>query len=250
MHSNVNVEVESSDTGEQNLPVNGRSSADAADVTSAPSDLAESIGEYRSMSTAAMVSFGLGLLSIVSLLELALGIIPLIGAILGIQAWRTIKRNPEELTGLIFARLGVGLSAFFLIGGWVMATVIYYTEVPDGFDRISYAQLQPEEGAQEGIPASAKELDGKSVFIKGFIYPGPRKEAIKTFVLCRDNGTCCFGGPKPKMSDMIQVTMISKWRVNYSPRMFKLAGTFHIHPQQGEGDVGTVLYTLDAEYVK
>lgn len=197
-----------------------------------------------------MVSLGLGLLSVVSLLDLSLGIIPLIGIVLGIQAWRTINRNPDELTGQVFAKLGVALSALFLFGGWIMAAAIYYTEVPEGFNRISYTQLQPEEGSTEQIPASARDLDGQPVFIKGFIYPGPRNAGIKTFVLCRDNGTCCFGGPKPKLSDMIQVTMVNNWRLNYSPRMFKIAGTFHISPQKGEGDVGTVLYSLDAEYVK
>ncbi len=215
-------------------------------------DSPETLGDYRSMSTLAMASFGLGMLSVLSLISLALGIVPMLGMALGTKAWITIRRNPSELTGEFFAKLGVGLSAFFLFGGWIIMAVEYYTEVPDPrFTRINYALLQSED-ANNPIPKSAVDLDGQSVFIKGYMYQGQsRQVGIKRFILCADNGACCFGGPKPKLNDMIQVNIVNGGRANYSSRLFKIAGTFRVQRQMGEGgEVGEVLYNIDAEYVK
>ena len=53
---------------------------------------------------------------------------------------------------------------------------------------------------------SYKELDGKKVFIKGYMYPSSQMTGIREFVLCRDNGTCCFGG-QPRLTDMIRVKL-------------------------------------------
>lgn len=211
----------------------------------------ESFGDYRSMSTLAMASFGLGLLSVLSLISLVLGIIPLMGMALGVKAWLAIRSNPAELTGESFAKLGVVLSALFMIGGWVIAGVEYATEVPEGFNRISYAALQSEDPTNP-IPQSAKDLQGQAVFVKGYMYQGQsQQKGIKKFILCRDNGACCFGGPKPKLNDMIQVNMVNGERTNYSAKVFKIAGTFRVEPQMSdEGDIGQVLYAIDAEYVK
>ena len=90
--------------------------------------------------------------------------------------------------------------------GWL--TYDYLTEVPDGYERISYADLQPDP-AQAGqvVPPSALELEGKKIFIKGYIYPGREKDGIRQFLLVRDQGDCCFGG-NPKITDRIQVTLV------------------------------------------
>lgn len=215
-------------------------------------DSSEALGDYRSMSTLAMASFGLGMLSVLSLISVALDIVPILGMALGAKAWTTIRRNPAELTGELFAKLGIGLSAFFLLGGWTAMAIEYATEIPDPrFGRINYTLLQSED-ENNPVPPSAMELEGKDVFIKGYMYQGQaRQEGIKKFVLCADNGACCFGGPKPKLNDMIQVNIVNGQRASYSPRLFKIAGTFHVQRQMGEGgEVGEVLYTIDAEYVK
>ncbi len=79
------------------------------------------------------------------------------------------------------------------------------------------------------IPSSAMALEGKKVFIKGYVYPGREMEGIKTFLLVRDQGDCCFGG-NPKITDRIQVTLVDPLRLTYKPRLHKLAGVFHVRP--------------------
>jgi hypothetical protein len=101
------------------------------------------------------------------------------------------------------------------------------------------------------VPPSALELEGKHVFIKGYLYPGREKDGIKQFLLVRDQGDCCFGG-NPKITDRIQVTLAGPLRVSYQTRLFKVGGKFHVAPmdQATGGAKGGVFYHLDADYVQ
>ncbi len=106
----------------------------------------------------------------------------------------------------------------------------YVTELPPGYERLSYAELQPDpDVAGEVFPPHAKDYDNKRVFIKGYIYPGKQQSGIRQFVLCRDNGDCCFGG-QPKLTDRILVNLQGPLRLEYSTTMHRLAGTFHLEP--------------------
>lgn len=215
-------------------------------------DLPEPAAEqYRVISSLAVVSFVVGLLSALILFDWMLGIIPMIGIVCGALALLRIRARPEELTGEGVALVGTLLSTVFLTVGWTWFAYDYMTEVPsDKYMRISYAQLQPPESSPNQIPPdSAKELDGKEVFIKGYVYPTGRRNGLQQFVLCRDNGTCCFGG-QPKLTDMIEVTLRPPLKLDYSPRLHKLAGVFHVQTAQSADGLGSVLYQLEADYLK
>src|SRR5580704_7338987 len=129
--------------------------------------------EYRALSAVAVASLVAGVLSLAAPLSwLCLGF-PIAGLILGTLAWRQISARPDELAGLSLAKAGVGLSAlFFLVGpGWLLLQQA--TEVPAGYERVSYEQLQPSPSALGvPIPPEAYALEGKKVFIKGYVYPG------------------------------------------------------------------------------
>ena len=59
------------------------------------------------------------------------------------------------------------------------------------------------------------ELNGKKIFMKGYVYPDGQRTNIKRFVLVADLGTCCFGG-QPKLTHMVEVTLRDPYRVEYS----------------------------------
>ena len=217
-------------------------------MTSTPSDLDVGV-QYRALSTMAVMSLVLGLLSASAGLAWSLGAIPALGILTGALAWYRIRSNPSELTGTLFAQLGVGLSVLFWGSGWGWLAYEYATEVPDGYLRISYTQLQPEHSGQL-FPPSALDLDGKQVFIKGYVYPGAQTKGIRQFVLVRDNGTCCFGGPAPKTTDMIEVTLQDPLRLEYSTRMRKLGGILRVQPSDSNSSLGQVIYHLDADYLR
>lgn len=214
----------------------------------------EELTPYRSISRGAVISFVLALLSTVALLFPTMLILPAIGLIFGLVARRNLKRYPDELTGRALAFLGTLGCLGLLVGGSIMHTYIYFTEVPEGYTRITYAELQPTEtlpGTE--APRLPEQLDGKRIFIKGYVHPGVASMGrIKRFILVPDMGTCCFGGQPQRLTDMIEVTLKTPQGIHYSTRKRKLGGTFHVHYDVHEvaGGLKGGFYELTADYVK
>ncbi len=205
---------------------------------------------YRAVSALAVASAILGLLSALALLDWAMGILPAITVLVGSRALQRIRANPDELTGGVWARLGIGLALVFLFAGWARLSYVYVTEVPEGYQRITYDDLQPDpDKPGEIIPESVKAFEGKKVFIKGYVYPSSQSEGIKELILVRDTGTCCFGG-QPRLTDMVQVTLEPPLELTYSMRQHRLGGTFHVEPGAALHGLGGVVYHLRADYVR
>ena len=186
------------------------------------------IGEYepyRAVSKGAILSIILGLLSITAFSLPALAVLALVGFVFGWNAYRNIRRYPTELSGKWIAVLGTTLCGVLFASAVTMHSVTYATEVPEGYQRVSFSELQPMPQHPE-LPVSptALEMNHKKVFIKGYIYPDGQQANIKRFVLVPDMGTCCFGG-QPKLTHMLEVTLTDPDRVKYSLKKRKLAGT-------------------------
>jgi len=204
-------------------------------------------GNYRALCSAAVTSLLFGLLSAFAFLSPYLGLIPILGILMGVYALVQIRHRPAELTGSGFAISGITISSILLAASTAFMTIIYVTEVPEGFKRIYYTQLQPEEGKlNQKVPPLAEEMNGEQVFIKGYVFPGQQKQGIKTFLLVRDRGDCCFGG-NPKLTDRIQVTLADPERLKFSSRLHKVAGTFRLERKPGAAvdATGAVYYYLD-----
>ena len=123
-------------------------------------------------------------------------------------------------------------------------TLAYIAELPEGYARMNYAMLQPLPGDPPmAVPASALEMNGRDVLLKGYMYPGSRQRGITEFLLCRDQGDCCFGG-EPKITDRVLVRITDPDGIAFTQRLIKVAGRFRIEPA-GTADIGGgVLYHL------
>jgi Protein of unknown function (DUF3299) len=227
------------------------------------------LAPYRAISRSAVVSavmFGLSLplvvLALVSMRFQVGDAVPLgmLGAlfagfavVLGISGARTVRRYPSEYTGGRLARTGLFGGLVLLFAGTAIASVTYNTEVPEGYKRVGFWELQPDPD-EPTLPFSPKafELSGTQIFIKGYMHPGVASSGkVDHFILVPDMGTCCFGG-QPKSTDMIEVFVPEgKQRVAYSPRRIKLAGTFMLadRPIQSLGLNG-VWYHMQVDQVK
>jgi hypothetical protein len=149
------------------------------------------------------------------------------------------------------AVLGLMLSAVMFVAGTTKHSYDYATEVPEGYQRISFANLQPvREHPELPVSPEALQLNGKKIFVKGYVYPDGQKNNIKRFILVPDMGTCCFGG-QPKLTDMIEVTLAGSNRIEYSLHKRKLGGVLHVDtalkPVSG---VNGVFYQLEADHVQ
>ncbi|HEY2881160.1 MAG TPA: hypothetical protein VGJ15_01975 [Pirellulales bacterium] len=203
--------------------------------------------DYRALCASAVACFALGLLSPLALVNLTLALIPSAAIVLGLFAIRKIRRYPAEYTGLALTAIGMVLALGFGASGIFRSVNEYANELPDEQTvRIYYPELQPQpDDPPNSIPPEAKELDGKKVFIKGYVYPGMQKNGIREFLLVRDQGTCCFGG-NPKLTDRIQVKLNDPKGFAFSAGLFKVAGVFHISPPTAAVDAGgAVFYHID-----
>ncbi len=207
--------------------------------------------QYRSLSVAAVATIAIAVLSLAAIVFPSLLFLPLAGVLLGLYAYRKTQVRADELTGQGMATVGLGLCLLILFGAGGMHWIIYATEVPEGYERISFWQLDAGPGQPESsIPPAALELDGKRVFVKGYVFPHTQRLGLKQFVLVGDMGTCCFGG-QPKLTDMIEVTLEDPLTINFSYRPRRLAGTFKVNRiLKNRSDVGGVCYQLEADYVK
>lgn len=208
--------------------------------------------EYRTLSFPAIVALVFGVISIPTAMAASLNpfllVFPLIGMMIGLFAIVKLRNRLEEFTGMGAAKAGLLLSTLLFLGGAAFASYTYATEVPEGYRRISFGELQPDPKHPE-LPWSplAEELMEQNVFIKGYVYPDKQQGDIKRFVLVPDMGTCCFGG-QPKLTDMVQVTLKDPHRVNYSMFRRSLGGKFRLGSVTADA-VGQVIYHLEADYV-
>jgi hypothetical protein len=235
----------------------GPASADSAALSgqsfSAAADQPEGYEHYRAMSGSAVVSVLLGVVSIVSLLPdfWILKVIPALGVIAGVTALVRIRRRSDELSGRKVALVGTFLSLAMLVAGTAWSAIVYATEIPDPkYQRIDYSMLKhPDEAKKNAISPAAQALDGKEVFLKGYMFPTQHQTGIVKFVLCRDNGDCCFGNEPPR-SDMVLVELKKPLQATFSTGIRKVAGTFRIEGNHlGEENLD-VLYRLEADYIK
>lgn len=209
-------------------------------------------GDYRELNRAAVVTVVLGVISLVAVAFPSLLVIPLAGLLTGAVAWWQLSSDPEGQVGWWPNTVGIWLCGLLFVGGAAWHTYDYITELPEGYTRVDFYELQPDIDHPElPIPPAALELDGQRVFIKGFVYPDGQTTGIKKFILVPDRGTCCFGG-NPKPTDMIQVTLKDPLRVSYSYSQRKLAGTLRVdrQPRQIAKDLNGVHYTLEADYLQ
>ena len=208
-----------------------------------------SVNPYQTTSRMAMMSLIFGLLSSLALLAPVLVLFSVLGIAACIAGLSTIRLHPDEYTGRSAALAGGLLSLLLGIGSIAFHTYVYYTEVPDGYERITFKVLQPEQGSPYPIPVDAMDLDGKQVFVGGYMHPDAGLAPVQSFVLVPDMGTCCFGG-QPNLTDMIEVTLKGNDQVSYSTRKRKFAGTLRVHPmlKPREKLQGTY-YQLDVDRV-
>ena len=206
--------------------------------------------QYRTLSGLAVAAFIFGLLSTLALIIPAWIIWAGIGILVGLLAYFRIRGRRHELTGYWIAVLGLALSILSVIGGIGISAYTYATEVPEGYTRISFNQLQPEKGSGLPIPASAKDLNGKKIFVPGYVHKAvDRPTNIKRFILVPDMKTCCFGG-QPELTDMIEVTLQDPLRINYSFRKRRLGGTLKVSDTKKTiTGLDGVYYELDADYL-
>ena len=200
---------------------------------------------YRALSGTTIAAVVLALLSPLAFLDWWLLVVPLLAFVLGVVALRDIAARPDELAGRPLSLGAIVLAAGAFVGGLVYLCWVYAAELPEGFERLSYAAIQPLDGdPPTAVPDTALALHGRNVLLKGYMYPGKQQQGITQFLLVRDQGDCCFGG-NPKITDRVLVQLRDPKGISFSPRLTKIAGRFAVRPAGTTALDGGVLYHLE-----
>ncbi|MDZ4850620.1 MAG: DUF3299 domain-containing protein [Pirellulaceae bacterium] len=205
-------------------------------------------GVYQAVSRAAIASCVLGVMGILSFWLVPILLLPVLGFVFAIIGFRNLRRYKGELTGRPAAILGLAICGITLAIAPALHAYVYVTEVPEGYERINFSQLKSPYIDADIPPESAMELNGKSVFLKGYIHPTSiASSSARRFVLVPDLGTCCFGG-QPKLTHMVEVTLSGDKFASYGMRQVKLAGTLLVDNQlKPVSDLQGVYYQLKAD---
>lgn len=207
---------------------------------------------YRAMSSTAIASLVFAVLAgLIGFFVWPGLLFAIIGISVGLMAISKINAYPEEFDGKQIAVAGLFLNVIVLVGGASMHSYIYLTEVPDGYSRVQFYELQQPENGPNRPTEKAVQIHGESVFLKGYIHPSSGSGLLKNFILVPDLGTCCFGG-QPKSSDMIEVSLTGGQTTKAGFRQKKLAGTFKVNqaPQQLTDFDNRVFYRLKVDQIK
>lgn len=107
----------------------------------------------------------------------------------------------------------------------------------DDIDLLKVMNMEPvTPNAPELMPQWLKDLDGKRIRIRGFMYPPFQQTGNEFFMLARDNQICCFG-KNPKIYDLFPVVMRDGVTSDYIlNRPFDVVGTFHIKAETIGGE--------------
>ena len=133
-----------------------------------PQQTSQEYYQYRALSAGAVLSLALSAVSLPSVFLATanpfLLILPLIGVCFAGTTVRSLRRRQDEYIGLGYARIALATSALTFGIGTCWAIYTYATEVPEGYQRISFSDLQPVPAHKE-IPFSpqAAELPEQSV---------------------------------------------------------------------------------------
>lgn len=184
--------------------------------------------EYRPVPVLAVIASVLGVLSLMAFFGITGMVVAVLGIFISLLSLLKIVRSRGALGGRRLALVGLACSILFLCSGMAYQRHLYLNEVPAGFTRANFSEDISQKGfvtinGQQDIHPDVKQLFGKKVFLKGFMYPTGQNEGLDSFLLVRDSGACCFGG-NPALTDMIGVVMQDAKTVNYYPGRVSVSG--------------------------
>ncbi|MDP7276360.1 MAG: hypothetical protein QF363_12845 [Planctomycetaceae bacterium] len=215
---------------------------------------------YRPILTSAPVAVVLGVVAFVGPIMLfSLGIssaaitfwtlICLLAGILGLFSFRKIRRAPDAFAGAKLATTAIGLAGTAALINVAVVIMLLVNEVPEGYKVINFTTgiSQKEIGQQQSLHPDIQSLNGKKIFLKGYMYRGKQRVGLTNFVLVKDNQQCCFGR-QPNQSDMVEVYLEPGESVDLELGLTGVAGIFRAaNPSPRTNLQFKPIYRIDAE---
>lgn len=121
----------------------------------------------------------------------------------------------------------------------------------DDFDLLKVLNMEPVPVDAVGhFPEWLKNLHGKRVRLRGFMFPTFKATGLTGFSLARDNGICCFGRD-PLIYDILEVDLAEGETTDYiEAKAFDVEGVFQIDPEADDTELFQLYRIEDARVLK
>ena len=199
---------------------------------------------YRKVSTKAVLSLVLGIASIVTFLGVWWLLVPIGALLIGWLALDQIHQTPRDLSGIQLAKAGIICACLLGGAGATSHLVKAISRVPWGYQEVTYQDLQPEN--KQLYSSQAEKLNGKKVYIEGYISPSRQTTNLKKFFICPVVSHCKACIPDPKPTEMIEVKLTGDMSANYTIHVVHVGGWLIVDPANPAGTP----YTIEADFFR
>ena len=171
---------------------------------------------------------------------------------LGLLTLVKIRKTEGAFSGAKTAATGVVLGGVAALCNIGVAALLVSTEVPDGFQSVNFTTDISQKGFSEknSLHPDIAAMNGKPIYLRGFMYRGKQRLGLNSFVIVKDNQQCCFGR-QPNQSDMVEVFLPPGETFDLELGLTGVAGTFRTSNIRSQSDLQfRPIYRIDADFCK
>ncbi len=204
----------------------------------------EEVVDYKQITTFGVVAHVCAVVGTLGFVWTPLILVSLLGLILGIIAKRKIMRAPEDISGGTMTTVAVVLCGLLFVSSIGWRTYAHFVSVPAGYQELPFDNMALTKDKE--IAPEIAALDGRKVYIEGYMYPTKRHSGIESFTLVRTLGHCKFCSPGTNPADMIAVQMERGQTVKYrANRPVAVGGVLSVNPNWRD-QPGSIPYAIHA----
>ena len=198
--------------------------------------------DYKEINTLSILSIVAAVLSVLGFFFKPLILLAAVGLLLGYLAFRKILKAPEETGGFVLATLGMGLSTVLGISAVIFQVWFYYHNAPPGYEVVAFDDMAFDKKGK--VRPEILALDGKKVYITGYMFPTDRQAGIEEFQLVRLLAHCKFCSPGTNPADMIAVSLENGMSVSFrANKIVGVGGILYVDPEFKPGEIP---YSMEA----
>jgi hypothetical protein len=170
--------------------------------------------------------------------------LPVAAILFGRMALGKIRRAPEEYSGQILAKIGIGLGAGLGIA-LSMWLLFFSGGVPSGYKVLDWADLELKNGNfSPAILELADPNKRNKVYVRGYILPGRQMVRLNEFSICRTSDQCRFAIKTNRPIDLIHIVLTADRTMDYTTHEIGVGGIFKVDANSPYGTP----YSLEVDY--
>ena len=192
--------------------------------------------DYKQIATLGVGSLVAAIVSILGFFWTPFILVALVGVALGVLGLRKIARAPEEIGGFALTSTATAMCVVLALSATGWRIYSFYHNAPPGYEIVAFDSMALTKDGEVAPEIAA--LNGRRVYVDGYMYPTKRHAGITDFNLVRTLGHCQYCSPGTNAADMIAVSMERGYEVNYrANKLVGVGGVFYVNENFRPGEL-------------